>query len=257
MRLCDSDNGSGIDETVIKNILNFDTRTSDKAAYKSPSRGAQGNALKTIIGIPHALGGGTIIIESQGLRHEITASATPAGTIDIDSEVTIIEERAGTTVYVDMPYCEAFPGWYAMATAIFNPHAFVKICTFDDTKFSMLNFDDESQESVIFYKRLSNCRKIRPNEPTSAHWYEREDFNKLIYLQGAQHDIPLGEFIRQFKGLASTGKAKTITSQFKDFRLVSDIYKDRLPLNPYDWQCRMNLSWSRLKHWAQSVKLTY
>jgi len=53
LRLAVSDNGNGISESVIKSILNFDTRTSDKAAYKSPTRGAQGNAFKTIIGIPH------------------------------------------------------------------------------------------------------------------------------------------------------------------------------------------------------------
>src|SRR4051812_6797753 len=43
-----SDNGPGIPPGVVPKILNFNTRTSDKAAYRSPTRGAQGNALKTI-----------------------------------------------------------------------------------------------------------------------------------------------------------------------------------------------------------------
>lgn len=73
MRICVSDNGTGISEAVIKSILNFSTRTSDKAAYKAPTRGAQGNAFKTIIGIPHALGGGLVTIDSLGLRHTIKA----------------------------------------------------------------------------------------------------------------------------------------------------------------------------------------
>ena len=136
MRLCVSDNGNGISDSVINSILDFDTRTSDKAAYKAPTRGAQGNAFKTIIGIPHALGGGRLIIESQGLRHEITAVATPAGTIDINRDVTYIVDQAGTAVYVDMPYCEAYPIWYARATALFNPHAFVKLSTFEDIEFT-------------------------------------------------------------------------------------------------------------------------
>ena len=42
MRICVSDNGSGISESVLNNILNFETRTSDKAAYRAPTRGAQG-----------------------------------------------------------------------------------------------------------------------------------------------------------------------------------------------------------------------
>ena len=137
MRICVSDNGGGMSEALIKNILNFDTRTSDKAAYKAPSRGQQGNGLKTIIGIPHALGGGLITVESQGLRHEITATATPAGTIDVDDKISPIDFREGTAVYVDMPTHRAQSDWYARATAIFNPHAFVKFTCFDDIGFTL------------------------------------------------------------------------------------------------------------------------
>jgi DNA topoisomerase VI subunit B len=39
-----SDNGPGIPTKTVESVLNFDTRTSDNAAYRSPSRGAQGNA---------------------------------------------------------------------------------------------------------------------------------------------------------------------------------------------------------------------
>lgn len=91
MRICVSDNGTGISEAVIKSILNFSTRTSDKAAYKAPTRGAQGNAFKTIIGIPHALGGGLVTIDSLGLRHTIKAHATPAGTIEPEHQISQIE----------------------------------------------------------------------------------------------------------------------------------------------------------------------
>ena len=44
---CIADNGNGLSKDTIENILDFSTRTSDKSAYKSPSRGAQGNAFKT------------------------------------------------------------------------------------------------------------------------------------------------------------------------------------------------------------------
>jgi hypothetical protein len=231
MQICVSDNGSGISKKVIDSILDFDTRTSDKAAYKAPTRGAQGNAFKTIIGIPHALGGGRVAIESKDLRHEITAMATPAGTMDINRTVSPITDKAGTAVYVDMPWRESSPYWYARATALFNPHAIVKISTFDDfeaLKISMVNPDSESAESSEsddFYNRLAECQKIKPNEPTSAHWYDRNDFVKLVYLQGAQNDIALGKFVRQFRGLSSTGKAKSITNKMP-FKLVSDIYRD-------------------------------
>jgi hypothetical protein len=229
MRLAVSDNGNGISEKVIANILNFDTRTSDKAAYKAPTRGAQGNAFKTIIGIPHALGGGRVIIESTGLRHEITASATPAGTIDINREVSAIADRVGTVVYVDMPSCESYPYWYARATALFNPHAFVKISVFDALDFSMVNVNEDFSESDDSYKRLADCQKIKPNEPTSSHCYDSGEFMKLVYLQGTQKDIPIGEFVRQFKELSSTTKAKLITRNIP-YKLVSDIYQDSIAI---------------------------
>jgi hypothetical protein len=54
-----SDNGPGIPPDVIARILDFSTRTSDKAAYVSPTRGAQGNALKTILAIPYVLNEGS------------------------------------------------------------------------------------------------------------------------------------------------------------------------------------------------------
>jgi hypothetical protein len=230
MRICVSDNGTGIIEAVIKSILNFSTRTSDKAAYKAPTRGAQGNAFKTIIGIPHALGGGLVTIDSLGLRHTIKAHVTPAGTIEPEHQISQIEATPGTTVYVDMRLCIVDPYWHARATAIFNPHAVVKIRTFYDMQFTMVNLENELEETAIFYNSLSECQKIRPNEPTSAHWYDSGDYEKLVYLQGDQNDIELGKFVRQFRGLSSTGKAKVITSQLKDYRLVSDIYKDPIAI---------------------------
>jgi hypothetical protein len=135
-------------------------------------------------------------------------------------------------VYVDMPWCEVSPYQYARATALFNPYANVKISTFDDfevLKLSMVNLDQELSESDYSYNRLSECKKIKPNEPTSAHWYNQGDFNKLVYLQGAQHDLELGKFVRQFRGLSSTGKAKSITNTMP-FKLVSDIYQNPIAI---------------------------
>jgi DNA topoisomerase VI subunit B len=57
-RVTVADNGNGIPPEVVARILDYSTLTSDKALYRSPCRGAHGNALKTIIGIPHALGRG-------------------------------------------------------------------------------------------------------------------------------------------------------------------------------------------------------
>src|SRR5215469_1533848 len=44
-----SDNGSGVPSETVKALLDFSVRVSSREAYASPTRGAQGNALKTII----------------------------------------------------------------------------------------------------------------------------------------------------------------------------------------------------------------
>src|SRR3954468_21038286 len=50
-----TDNGPGIAAETITAILDYATRTSSREAYASPTRGAQGNALKTILAMPFAL----------------------------------------------------------------------------------------------------------------------------------------------------------------------------------------------------------
>jgi|ERR1700677_1610572 DNA topoisomerase VI subunit B len=45
-----TDNGYGIAPTTVTDICDFNVLASDKAKYRGPSRGAQGNALKTLLG---------------------------------------------------------------------------------------------------------------------------------------------------------------------------------------------------------------
>jgi DNA topoisomerase VI subunit B len=69
-----SDNGPGIPADTIADILDFTVRVSSREAYVSPTRGAQGNALKTIVAMAFALDGttGETVIESSGIGHRIT-----------------------------------------------------------------------------------------------------------------------------------------------------------------------------------------
>ena len=73
---------AGISPEVVERVLNFFTRTSDKANYVRPTRGAQGNALKTVLAIPYVPNGDlpiTVTIEAQGLRHVITVATDKRG----------------------------------------------------------------------------------------------------------------------------------------------------------------------------------
>jgi len=69
-----ADNGPGIPTETVKGVLDFSVRVSSREAYVSSTRGAQGNALKTIIAMPFVLDGrrGRVEIEARGTRHIIT-----------------------------------------------------------------------------------------------------------------------------------------------------------------------------------------
>jgi DNA topoisomerase VI subunit B len=125
-----SDNGVGLSPKVIDRILCFDTRTSDKAAYRSPTRGLQGNAGKTLVGMPDAFGiREPLIIESQGVRHTIRAWLDPAGEVRIDHEEEPCDRHVGTKISLVLPLegQEFAPEEWATAFAAFNPHASIKI----------------------------------------------------------------------------------------------------------------------------------
>src|SRR5207253_2967142 len=63
----------------VAGILDYNARTSSREAYASPTRGAQGNAMKTLLAMPFALDGqcSETVIESQGVAHRITFSIDP------------------------------------------------------------------------------------------------------------------------------------------------------------------------------------
>lgn len=62
------DNGGGIPPDTVERQVDYSSRTSDKLGYVSPTRGAQGNAWKTILAMPYVLDGERarpIIIEAR------------------------------------------------------------------------------------------------------------------------------------------------------------------------------------------------
>ena len=63
--------GPGMPPELVANLVDYSKRTSSRAAYVSPTRGAQGNAMQTLIAMPFALDGssGETLIESCGVRH--------------------------------------------------------------------------------------------------------------------------------------------------------------------------------------------
>ena len=85
------DNGPGIPEETIRAVCDYTIRVSSREAYVSPSRGAQGNALKTILAMGYVLdrerlsqgdadaadATGQTIIETTGIAHTIRLLGRP------------------------------------------------------------------------------------------------------------------------------------------------------------------------------------
>ena len=105
------DNGPGIPAKTIEGILDYSIRVSSREAYVSPTRGAQGNALKTILPMAYVLeerhgdnAAGETIIEAAGVAHHIRFSVD-----HIRQEPRIEHARApstvvyGTRITVELP----------------------------------------------------------------------------------------------------------------------------------------------------------
>jgi DNA topoisomerase VI subunit B len=73
------DNGPGLPAEVITDILDFNARVSSRSAWVAPTRGAQGNAAKTLVAMPFVLDGtrGETVIESCGHKHTILFTVDP------------------------------------------------------------------------------------------------------------------------------------------------------------------------------------
>ncbi len=101
------DNGPGIPGSVIEDVLDYSVRASSKDAYISPTRGAQGNALKTVMAIPYVLSGcehGEVTITSQGQRHRVSVTVDRiAQRPEIRSEVEDGVVRNGTEITLTWP----------------------------------------------------------------------------------------------------------------------------------------------------------
>jgi DNA topoisomerase VI subunit B len=149
LQLSVRDNGDGIPPDIVNKIKDFNIRTTDKAIYRSPSRGQQGNALKTILGMPYALGSHEPVdIEACGIRHSIRAWPDPLGNVRADHIEEPVAEEAGTQITLTLPAdpaAEYFDWmWWARSYVLVNPHALVKILYLEenDLENNQDNIDD-------------------------------------------------------------------------------------------------------------------
>src|SRR5262245_22937409 len=221
-----ADNGPGLPAETGKGVLDFTVRVSRREAYVSPTRGAQGNALKTIVAMPFVLDGrrGRVEIEARGIHHAITFEVD-----HVRQEPVIRHEQAQSEVTVGTVV--RVP-WRDLAGADFADEA-------DDFEDSPRSIDDPKSrflQIAIDYAWLNPHAAItvdwfgertaiaatdtawskwKPSEPTSPHWYTPAHLQRLIgaYIK---HDTDSGrertvrELVAEFRGLSGSAKQKRV-----------------------------------------------
>ena len=227
-----SDNGPGMREETIAGIRDFTVRVSSREAYVAPDRGAQGNAMKTLLGMPYVVDPehGRFSITTRGVQHDITCRVDQlTQTVMVEDKPHDTGQTSGTTIRLEWgerydDYCgsvwpfgdECCPedgderGSVAddllqliRGYTFFNPHLTLTLDWFDNRR-------------TTFKATNSDWPKWKPNKPTSAHWYEQEHFERLVaasITHGREHgtDRTVAEFLREFDGLAGSGKRKQVS----------------------------------------------
>ena len=223
-RICVADNGPGLAPETLAHILDFSTRTSDKEAYVSPTRGAQGNALKTVFAIPYVGSAddprrGHVSITSRGVRHDLTITTDLLRQKPLIAHTETEAAGDGTSVSVELDYrgvigCPDLDDPYKTLRgyALFNPHL-------------ALTVNGESWPALDVA-----WEKWRASDPTPPSWYNADDLSRLItahivHAEEGGRDLTVREFVSQFKGLSSTVKQKRVTASVRQRRL-SDFLVD-------------------------------
>jgi Histidine kinase-, DNA gyrase B-, and HSP90-like ATPase len=210
------DNGRGIPAEVVKDILDYSVRVSSREAYCSPTRGAQGNALKTILAMPYALDGtrGDVVIQARGIAHHIGFAVDQLRQEPrITYEVGPSNITAGTCVTVKWP--DSASSILEDARARFLQNA---------ADFAWLN--PHLHITVVWGNQICvDCKpsdpawsKWRACDPTSPHWYDVARFERYIAAHVARdrdhgRDRTVRKFVSELRGYAGSAKQKRVLDE--------------------------------------------
>jgi hypothetical protein len=212
-----SDNGRGLPAETLCDILDYSCRISSREAYVSPTRGAQGNALKTLLAMPFALHGssGTTVVEARDERHMITFRVDQLRQEPVidHQPIPLVPYKKGTSVRI---------GWPESACSILADakSRFLQIA--DD--FGWLNphlrmrVEWDGELLVDCEPSAPSWQKWRACDPTSAHWYDLARLERYIAAhvsrdQDHGRDRTIREFISELRGFSGSAKQKRVLDE--------------------------------------------
>jgi len=195
-------------------IFDLTAYTSDKSHYNYPSRGQQGNALKTLLGIPYALchfGYGDyanirkpLVIEIGGQAHVVSLEIDEAHQrvylaptlptpLDLPRDGTCV--RVGIDRFVqERPRTLADLYDWARRFGLLNPHATFhwRVCVGDEE--ASWDFSADPTWHAFFV------------DAAPAHWYEYHQLRDLLLALERElgSETPLPQVLQAFAGFAQS-----------------------------------------------------
>ena len=197
--------GRGIPAETVEKLIDYSARTSSRAAYASPTRGAQGNALQTIIAMPYALAGEdceTVAIESHGVEHRIAFATDPIR----QTPRPVIERRR-----LSGKKRGPADGPVAGFTKVKSGRRQARFLTtrrnlhLAQPAFEPVRSPGTARSVFDAHPTLPDWTRWRPSAPTSAHWYNAETLQRLIGAEVAyaeDHGLPAAPGARLHRRLS-------------------------------------------------------
>ena len=191
-----TDNGPGLPVETLHAALDFSVRASSRGMYVAPDRGAQGNALMTLLSMPYVLDPeqSKFLLTAEGVRHAIVCRADPISQrVQVEHRPAAVDDEPGTAVRicwspradadgaVVWPFADMDPE--AVGTVwspspkdmclsllrgytLFNPHLTLAVDWFGET--------------LAVEATDPQWSKWKPHQRTSAHWYAPRHLERLI-----------------------------------------------------------------------------
>jgi hypothetical protein len=235
-RIVFEDNGPGIPAGTIAGIIDYNVRVSSREAYISPTRGRQGNALKSILPMAYVLGGkieGETWIEAHEEKHRILFSVNQIRQEPIISHtLTRSKVTTGTRITVFWPakamieYKEDQDDRYTQeGDAAFKADVIKDLLA----EFIWVNphltllFRADGKTVLEHTATNRDWSKYRACDATSAHWYSLEQIERYAgaliahdqehqarHPRASREKTTVRDFIAQFRGMSATDRQKQV-----------------------------------------------
>jgi hypothetical protein len=226
-----ADNGPGIPAETVVDILDYTIRVSSREAYVSPTRGAQGNALKTLVAMPYALDRkeGVTVIAARGIAHIITFRVDHLRHEPVlDYDRVPSPTTKGTRITIKWPNsaCSILAGTESRFLQILddfswlNPHLGIQV------KWNGVIRVDCKPSNPAW-------QKWRPSDPTSAHWYNPYRLERYLAAhvsrdRDLRRDRTVREFISELRGFSGSAKQKLVLDETGMARAsLASLFSDR------------------------------